>query len=105
MHLPNLKKLDSKFQFQTIIDNSGNNAQNTARQYQFNSFDTNSERLFNDPKTDAILVATRHNTHGKLVLKSIKAGKHVFVEKPMVLNQQELDERSYMVSFKKIQQL
>jgi predicted dehydrogenase/threonine dehydrogenase-like Zn-dependent dehydrogenase len=92
MHLPNLKKLNNKYEFQTIVDYSGNNAQNTAKQYQFNSYDTNAERLFNDPKTDAILVATRHNTHGKFVLESIKAGKHVLVEKPMVLNQQELDD-------------
>ena len=39
-----------------------------------------------DDETDAVVVATRHDSHAKYVLESLKAGKHVFVEKPLCLN-------------------
>jgi predicted dehydrogenase len=38
-----------------------------------------------------VLIATRHDSHAELVLKSLKAGKHTFVEKPLAVNQNELD--------------
>jgi predicted dehydrogenase len=38
-----------------------------------------------------VLIATRHDSHAELVLKSLKAGKHTFVEKPLAVNQTELD--------------
>jgi len=92
MHLPNLKKLNGKYSLHSIVDSSGNNAKNIASLYNFSKYSTEAESVFKDSVVDAVLVATRHNTHGKLVLDSIKSGKHVLVEKPMVLNQQELDD-------------
>lgn len=92
MHLPNLKKLSNKYNLHSIVDSSGNNAKNTAKQYNFKYISTNAECVFNDFEVDAVLIATRHDTHGKLVLDAIKSGKHVLVEKPMVLSQQELDD-------------
>ena len=43
-------------------------------------------------RTDAIVITTRHNSHADLVIKAVDCGKHVFVEKPLCLNQKELDE-------------
>jgi predicted dehydrogenase len=39
---------------------------------------------------DAVLIATRHNLHAEMTLRAIKAGKHVLVEKPLAINQDEL---------------
>lgn len=46
--------------------------------------------LLNDPHISAIFIVTRHNLHAKLVIEALKAGKHVFVEKPLCLNKNEL---------------
>jgi len=46
---------------------------------------------FASPDSDAVIIATRHDTHAALALKSLEAGKHVFVEKPLCLTLDELD--------------
>jgi len=43
-----------------------------------------------DEATDAVVVATRHDQHGPVVLAALDAGKHVFVEKPLCVTQEEL---------------
>lgn len=42
--------------------------------------------------TDAVVIATQHNLHAPQVLQALKAGKHVFVEKPLALKLDEIDE-------------
>jgi predicted dehydrogenase len=46
----------------------------------------------NDKDTDLVLVATRHDLHGSMTLEALRAGKHVFVEKPLTIFPNELDE-------------
>ena len=48
--------------------------------------------LIKDDKVDAIVIATPTETHFELARKSLAAGKHVFVEKPIATNKQECDE-------------
>ena len=43
-----------------------------------------------DPSIDAVVIATRHDSHAELVLKALEAGKHVFVEKPLAITSDEL---------------
>jgi predicted dehydrogenase len=45
-----------------------------------------------DPSVNTVLIATRHNLHGPLVVQALQAGKHVFVEKPLCLTIEELKE-------------
>jgi predicted dehydrogenase len=45
-----------------------------------------------DPEIDAVVIATRHDVHAHQVCAALKAGKHVFVEKPLALNQEQLQE-------------
>jgi predicted dehydrogenase len=44
-----------------------------------------------DPDIDAVFIGTRHHLHGPMVMAALECGKHVFVEKPLCVNEQELD--------------
>lgn len=47
---------------------------------------TDSARVINDPKIQAIYICTRHDSHAALAIASARAGKHVLIEKPLALN-------------------
>ncbi len=49
-------------------------------------------RLLNDPQTEAIVIATRHDTHAQLAAAALRAGRHVLVEKPLALTEEGLEE-------------
>jgi len=53
---------------------------------------TDYKEILNDEEIDVIFITTRHNLHAKMAIEAAKAGKAVFLEKPMALNQKELDE-------------
>ncbi|HAS63350.1 MAG TPA: oxidoreductase [Vibrio sp.] len=80
-----------KVVFSGLVTASGRSAQGVAKQFGFafcaGSFD---ELLQSD--TDAIVVTTRHDTHGIAVRDALKAGKHVYVEKPLAMTVSELSE-------------
>jgi predicted dehydrogenase/threonine dehydrogenase-like Zn-dependent dehydrogenase len=48
-------------------------------------------RVFDDPATGCIFVVTRHDSHADLTIRALRAGKHVFVEKPLALEEADLD--------------
>jgi predicted dehydrogenase/threonine dehydrogenase-like Zn-dependent dehydrogenase len=77
--------------FRIVASNTGVSTINVGRKYGFSVTTTDSNLLFNDDLTDVITIATRHNNHAEFVLKAFKAGKHVFVEKPLCLNMSELN--------------
>ncbi|MCK4806007.1 MAG: bi-domain-containing oxidoreductase [Candidatus Aegiribacteria sp.] len=89
--LPPLKN-DNRVFFSTICTKSGLTASDIGIQKGFRKAVSNIDEMLKDPETDAIVVATRHNTHADAVLKAIKAGKSVFVEKPLCLTKEELKE-------------
>ena len=53
---------------------------------------TDNDSIFQDPKTNAIVITTRHNSHADLVVNAVDSGKHVFVEKPLCIKEEELNE-------------
>lgn len=48
--------------------------------------------IFQDDEVGLVIVSTRHNLHAKMVIEGLRAGKSVFVEKPLCLNLEELSE-------------
>jgi predicted dehydrogenase len=48
--------------------------------------------VIDNPEIDLVLIATRHHDHAELALQGLRAGKHVFVEKPLAVNQEQLDQ-------------
>lgn len=90
MHLPNLVKLRNQYHLQAVMSRKGHNAKAVATQYAANYATTDYQALLTDPEIDAVLIATRHNSHANLVLQALQAGKHVLVEKPLALHTEEL---------------
>ncbi|MEW6706235.1 MAG: bi-domain-containing oxidoreductase [Pseudomonadota bacterium] len=72
-----------------LVTSSGRTAAGVARQFGFGFCAAQVGELFGDD-TDAVLIATRHNTHADYVARALRAGKHVFVEKPLAMNMDEL---------------
>ena len=80
-----------KFQIYAIMSRTPHKAKAIAEQYHAQFATCRLEDLLSDEHVDLIMITTRHHLHGEYVLKSLKAGKNVFVEKPLCLNQDELD--------------
>ena len=51
---------------------------------------TDAKAVLDDAEVDAVIIATRHDSHGQYVLDALKQDKHVFVEKPLCLTRDEL---------------
>ena len=62
------------------------------RNFGFNYVTTEIEAIFDDSDCDAIVIATRHDSHFKYVKKGLERGKNIYVEKPLCLNMEELIE-------------
>lgn len=77
--------------FGTVVSSGGVSGWHAAKKFGFKYSSTDPNNAINDPDANIIVVATRHNTHSQYVVSSLAAGKNVFVEKPLALNQNELD--------------
>lgn len=85
VHIPNLKKLSDRFEIYGVATRSGGTAGVVARSAGAKVATSDHRALLSDPKVDAVLIATRHESHAGIVLDALAAGKHVFVEKPMAV--------------------
>jgi predicted dehydrogenase/threonine dehydrogenase-like Zn-dependent dehydrogenase len=91
MHLPNLKKLGDKFDLRTVVSRTGLSARTAAERFGFSTAGTDFQAVLDDPLIDLVLIATRHDLHAEMTLAALKAGKHVFVEKPLSMTEDGLD--------------
>lgn len=69
-----------------VMRRDAKKAEDFATRHQVAKFYTNADDLINDPTVNAIYVATPPSTHKEYAIKAMKAGKPVYVEKPMGLN-------------------
>lgn len=90
--LPALKNLD--VDLHTVSTATSANALSVAKHFGFKYSTTDSLSIIKNPEIDVVFVATRHDTHSHYVLECIKSGKPVFVEKPLCIKIEELEEIS-----------
>jgi len=74
-----------------IASNVGVSAAHCARKFGLARATSDAEALIAADDIDAIVIATRHDSHASLTARALQAGKHVFVEKPLAISAQELD--------------
>ena len=91
MHLPNLQKLADQYSIRAIVDANGMQASVIAQQFGANYASTRYEDVLEDPEVRMVIISTRHHLHAEMALKAARAGKAIFLEKPMALNPVELE--------------
>jgi predicted dehydrogenase/threonine dehydrogenase-like Zn-dependent dehydrogenase len=88
--LPRLAALPG-FTLAALSTATGVSARGTADKYRIPSIHSDAAGLIAGDEVDAVVIATRHDLHGPQVLASLASGKHVFVEKPLCIREEELD--------------
>jgi predicted dehydrogenase/threonine dehydrogenase-like Zn-dependent dehydrogenase len=76
----------------TVASSAGVSGLHAGRKYGFEQTTTDSDSIFADASVNALVVATRHDNHASMVVKALRAGKNIFVEKPIALTESELEE-------------
>jgi predicted dehydrogenase/threonine dehydrogenase-like Zn-dependent dehydrogenase len=79
-------------ELRTVASSGGVSGLHAGRKFGFVQTTTDTDSLFADASTDTIVVTTRHDSHARLVMQALAAGKNVFVEKPLCLTLDELAE-------------
>ena len=88
MHLPALKKV-SGVKLRAVYSASGARSKGYGSRFGADFCTTDYDEVLNDPQTHAVLILSRNNDHAPQALAALRAGKHVFVEKPMALTEAE----------------
>ncbi|MFQ5964064.1 MAG: bi-domain-containing oxidoreductase [Candidatus Scalinduaceae bacterium] len=89
--LPTLKKLHG-IDLDTIATSSSVNTYHAARKYGFNKCTTDYKEVLESRDINSVIILTPHSMHAKMVMEALRVGKHVFVEKPLCINEEELKE-------------
>lgn len=88
--MPMMKKLNANIKY--IMSANGLTGTTTAKKYNIPNSTTNYQDVLTDEEVNAVIITTRHNSHASLVKQALRANKHVFVEKPLALKLDELQQ-------------
>lgn len=88
--IPALNKAKAKIKY--IASAGGLNAKVMAKKVGAECATSDYHEILNDKEVDMVIITTRHNLHARMVVEALRAGKSVFVEKPLCLNKEELEE-------------
>lgn len=88
--VPNLKKANAMVKY--VASAGGLTAKVVAKKMGAENATSDYHEILNDPEVSLVIITTRHNMHAKMVLEALQAGKSVMVEKPLCLNEEELDQ-------------
>jgi len=87
---PHLSKLDCEFH--TLVESNSINFSVMTKKYKINNTTSNIDEMLHNERINTVFITTPHNLHYKQIIQALSAGKHVFVEKPLALNEAELFE-------------
>ncbi len=87
--LPHYKTAGAEFR--AVSTASGVTAKDVAEKYGFDYCASSADEILNDTEVNLVIIATPHNLHAELARQALLKGKHVFVEKPLALNDEELE--------------
>ena len=88
--LPNLKSM-KEVTLHTVVTQSGASAEKTKDTFGFLQATTNIESVLKNPDINAVIIATRHDSHAEICQRALNADKYVLVEKPLALSRIEIN--------------
>ncbi|OFX14219.1 MAG: hypothetical protein A2Z18_08045 [Armatimonadetes bacterium RBG_16_58_9] len=88
--LPRLAKLDN-VELRSLCAQDGIQAKRAAQRFGASCATTDAAEIIGDANIDAVVIATRHDTHVPLATAALETGKNVFVEKPLALDPEQLE--------------
>lgn len=74
----------------TLVSAAGVSGVQAGRRHGFAQAGTDAGAAIRDPAVEAVVIATRHDSHAALVVEALGQGRHVFVEKPLAINRLQL---------------
>ncbi len=83
-------ELESHLRPRIICSAGGLNAKSAGERFGFDEATSDDSDVLTDSAVDAVFIATRHDLHAQQVMRSLRASKHVFVEKPLALTTEEI---------------
>jgi predicted dehydrogenase/threonine dehydrogenase-like Zn-dependent dehydrogenase len=86
--LPAFKK--TGIAFRTVASSTGVSAAHAGSKFGFSEVTSDNQCVIESPDNNTVIIATRHDSHAALAAEALKAGKHVFVEKPLAITREEL---------------
>jgi len=87
--LPNMK---GHCNFVGVASGRGNMSKYVGDKYGFNYCADTAEDVIGNEAVNTVFITTRHDSHAEYVIKAIDSGKNVFVEKPLAMNEEELEQ-------------
>jgi len=90
--LPNLPRRDPDVVCKAVMTQCGTTSKRVAERFGFEICTESEDDILKDPDINTVFIATRHDTHARYVRQCLEADKHVFVEKPLCIQLEDLDE-------------
>jgi predicted dehydrogenase/threonine dehydrogenase-like Zn-dependent dehydrogenase len=87
--IPLLRSL-GRYNLRWVVSSSPLHSRQLAERHHFENFGTSYADVLSDPQVDLMVITTPNNLHFQMVLDAVNAGKPVFVEKPLCINEDEL---------------
>lgn len=88
--IPAFRKTTAKLK--TVASSMGVSGVHAGRKFGFEETTTDTSSLFSDQEINTLVITTRHDSHARFVCQALEVGKHVYVEKPLCLTRQELEQ-------------
>ena len=92
MLVPQMKKCRDRYHLRGVVSRSNPQGGNFARENGVEILASEMDEVLSDPSFHLMVIATRHHDHAEKVVRALNAGKHVFVEKPLAISWDQLDE-------------
>jgi predicted dehydrogenase len=86
--IPTLAKMGA--QLHTLVTANGLNGVHYGKKFGFARTSTSTDDLFAQKEINTLVIATRHDSHAHLAAEALRSGRHVYVEKPLALSQDQL---------------
>lgn len=88
VHLPNVGK-HPNLELRGVCTPKGYRAKHLGRRFKSRYCTTDYREIISDPGIDIVFICTRNNTHARIALEALNAGKHVFIEKPAAMTRED----------------